>query len=162
MNSVVRRFELEACPGERFSLPTLVDQPPFRLSSRLRDMPKYSPCPAFTVYALSKDKKEDGFFAVRLNRGSSCSLDVQYGYLGGNEARRAAEQQAGPLTEVVARLLMQGSGVAPKIPATRIERFGSDKEWQRWCARRGDQAERPCGDLHVAEGAGAARVVAGR
>src|SRR5690606_13165537 len=91
-------------------------------------------------------------FHVRLNRNVSCSLEVRYGYayrisafekpseqeimeMFEQEETKRFESKRAQWAELVARLLMEGSGAAPVIPAARTDTLWSEKK-ERWCESR--------------------------
>jgi hypothetical protein len=141
--TVVQEFELPACPAEAFSLPAVVDRPPFKLAAGgpKHDVPV---CPGFTLYHLKERGyrgfySERGYYYVQLNRSRSCSLSVSYTYeSGGPGPDKQIEERTTPWAQVVAELAMNGSDVAPTIPAVKTERLHWQSEVQEWCARRGD------------------------
>lgn len=151
---VFQQFELPSCPDETFALPQQVDRAPYSLQSGRRPWHALSPgfCPGATVYSLRQQSRKTPllFFDVKLIRGQSCGLEVGYSYalaLGQSEDfSRAAE--------VVARLLMQGSGLEPSIPAARTDGFQSREDVEAWCARRLGGAQISCAEWHRLADAG--------
>lgn len=92
---------------------------------------------------------------MRLNRGASCSVAVAYSYLiptglfGKAEVDPRTEATFTPYAEVVAQLVMQGSGVTPRLPAAKTDRFRSDQDRKRFeqCAAAPDsERHQPDGD----------------
>lgn len=149
--TLVHHFELSSCPGESFSLPTSVDQAPYKLSGvgGFQKAEHYRLCPGFTPYHLRENNKDRLWYHVRLNRSESCSLDVGYMYAG--ERSETVEERHRPWVEAVARLVTQGSDAQLRVPAARVQRFDSYEAVKEWCARGTDQAERKCDDSYLAE-----------
>lgn len=142
--TVVHRFELQSCPDDAFSLPDSVRQGPYRLSSHVQRLNPV--CPGFKAYDLLENDKDRLFYYVRLNRRPSCSLDVAYAYLGdlsGRPEDRRKESDKRAWVQVVAQLVAQDSVVARKVPAVSMERFTTDRDRKRWCARTTDSTGAP-------------------
>lgn len=135
---VVQRFELPSCPDSGFSLPDVIDQPPYRLSAAGDDpqAETYPMCPGFEVYHLLENGQGRFYYRTRLNRRSSCSLDIGYSYLGGSPSfNRRRMTQFEPWVEVVAQLVMQDADIVPSLPATATEIFDADENTREWCER---------------------------
>jgi len=144
--TVIHHYTLGGGADRIVSLPPLAEQGTYQLSAK---EPTSTPCPGFTVYRLSQRNRERGYFSVRLNRGPAYSLDVAYGYLsagivgpfGGGKPRGDVERPVSASADVVAQLAMQGSGVAPTIPAETVVRLRGSKDLTIWCARTPDQVD---------------------
>jgi hypothetical protein len=92
----------------------------------------YAPCPGLKVYHLVENGSERLYYYVRLNRGTYCTLDVGYGYIGGQS--EYIERRTTPWVKAVAELVLDASGVTPSVPATKVDRLESDEERNQWCA----------------------------
>jgi len=139
---VLYRFELKGCPDEAFSLPDSVAEPPYTIWSTTpgRGRPE---CPGYQIYEFLQKAKESPRgtgptpFYVRLKRGQYCSVEVAVRVIGSAETYREL-----PEPDVVARLVIQGSGVPrPAFAAVSTRKLGSTKDFKRWCARGADRAE---------------------
>ena len=138
--TIVQRFELPSCPGQTLALPDSAIGVPYRLvgvhAKTRRGDYGYALCPGFAVYHLREKRSERGYYRVRLSTRPSCTLDVAYTYLGslrGTGRVEAEESRTTPWVEAVARLLMQDSAMAPRVPAARTFAFYSDSAFQSWC-----------------------------
>ena len=152
---VFHHFDLPTCPRREFFLPTSVTQLPYELTPgqpHSWSTPTPSLCPGFKVYNLRQSGDqgpalpEEQAINVRINRGSSCSLDVGYIYA---PSLQRSERFARSAT-IVANLVMQGSGVSPSDTAVKTERLATTKDLRRWCARTAMEAASPCVGSHLA------------
>jgi hypothetical protein len=142
---VFQRFELPSCPDSAFTMPKSADQPPYELRP---GMPGVYPaenrvlCHGFAPYQLREGSRWRRRWlmeaSVRLNRGQRCSLDVGYVHSLEIDAPEVLARRA----ELLARLVMQGSTVAPSIPAASTDRLPSYRELRAWCARPTDSGDR--------------------
>jgi len=127
---VVSRFGLDRCPSTGFALPVAAQDTTYELSSRVREVYRGATGTVYKLNRLTQRNKNTDYFEVTLDRHPPCTLDVAYGYqsagiiggIGGGGPRQDVENRLQPLTEVVARLVMNGSGVLPRTPAS-IRRF---------------------------------------
>jgi hypothetical protein len=170
--TVVHRFDLPACPPDSFRLPDVVRRDTLRLTGG-------SPsnlCPEAREYTLGR-RDGGARFDVRLMRGPRCALDVAghyfaSGWFGGLGAKpnRDMEVSIKPHIEAVAGLVLEGSGIRPEVPASRVASLMSDADRLQWCvaghrpdrllpaagsndANLCDRAQRPNLRLELGEGA---------
>jgi hypothetical protein len=148
-------FELPKCPDTTFSLPKSAHDGPYELS-RVRSIGQ-GYCPGFRDFTLRENDSARLRESVRLNRGAPCVLVVGLGYAVPSLTEPAQiarwEQWKKSSThwmEVAAQLVMQGSGVAPTVPAAKVDRLTSNEQLRRWCKSNSEHAFRPCGEPRVA------------
>lgn len=120
MESDIVHYDLSYCPDPAFTLPDSAPEwagyrlgPPTKFA-----LPRPEKCPAFKMYAFWEHRSlwTDGM-GLRLNRGSSCSLDAAY------HAPQKYFDRYKRFADIAASLAMQSSGVAPNLHTTRVERL---------------------------------------
>ena len=138
--TVVRRYELPAALHATFSLPSKTQGDGYSLK-RERPGRVSDPCPGFSTYKVSRRHDADRYFYVRIDSSGPPTLEVAFGYisgtrlLGGGSPQLGFESREAPWADLVARVLLRGSGAEPVVPTDDVLRLKND-ETDTWCARQ--------------------------
>src|SRR6266702_6930642 len=90
---VVHRYRLTGCPDVADTFPSAVEGHPYRLRHVAGE--EFIISPGFQKYELSLNGKLREAAQVRLNRDALCTVDVAYGYMGG-DVEKGMERSADP------------------------------------------------------------------
>jgi hypothetical protein len=118
----VHAFALRNCPEETFTWPNRRSADTYAVAHEA-DHSRTVRESGSELYKLYHDGEVVSHFRVRLERGETCQLRVEYGYVLGDSALNSRRRTEG--TEwagIVARLLLQGTSGTPVVPAQWVER----------------------------------------
>ncbi len=122
-------FILPTCPDTSFVLPSSVAFGPYDMSAS-KPFTFGKMCRGFALYRLREHADIRFEPLVNLRRGTSCTLEIAYGYDRGT----TPPEQMSQLAELTAALLLQGSGDATRSPADSVQRFRSGREFRDRCS----------------------------
>ena len=127
------RFALASCPDSAFALPVEAQRDAYRVTAKVRDVYRAPKGAGYTTYQFigpAAKTNPPGYFAVRLTRADSCTLDLAWGYMLRDTANdRRLELAYKLMAEHAALILLAGTPFQPSTPAFQTDTARSLSDW---------------------------------